>query len=159
MIGMSLNHYKFLSAWFNDASPGELFDALNDVSRYPLWWPEVKEVIELGGDRHLVVARSFLPYNLRFEARPGVVDKAAGTLETMMSGDLEGYSRWRLSPEGTGTRVVFEERVEANKNLLRRLSLVGRPFFVANHTLMMHGARRGMAVYMAGWQAARSEDD
>ncbi|MBA3629959.1 MAG: polyketide cyclase [Actinobacteria bacterium] len=155
---MNLNHYEFHSAWSIDAVPGELFDALNDVMRYPLWWPEIKEVVDLGGEGHLIVARSLLPYNLRFESRPGVVDREAGILETIMTGDLEGYSRWKLSPEGIGTRVVFEERVDANKKLLRRLALVGRPLFIANHSLMMHRARRGMTVYMAGWSAARGGD-
>ena len=158
MGGMNLNHYQFHSAWFIDADPGELFDALNDIMRYPLWWPEIKEVVQLGEDRYMVVARSLLPYSLRFESRPGVVDRGAGILETIMTGDLEGYSRWRLSPEGTGTSVIFEERVDANKKLLRRLALIGRPFFIANHSLMMHRARRGMAVYMAGRRSARSGD-
>lgn len=155
--GMHLNHYEFRSAWSIDAAPGGLFDALNDVVGYARWWPEIKEVVDLGDDRYVIVARSLLPYNLRFESRPGVVDRDAGILETLMTGDLEGYSRWKLAPEGGGTRVVFEERVEANKKLLRRLALVGRPLFIANHALMMHNARRGMAVYMAGWRAARGE--
>ncbi|MDQ3752240.1 MAG: polyketide cyclase [Actinomycetota bacterium] len=153
---MRLNHYEFHSAWSIDAGPGDLFDALNDVMRYPLWWPQIKEVVDLGNERHMIVARSLLPYSLCFEARPGVVDRAAGILETTMTGDLEGYSRWRLAPDGIGSRVIFEEQVDANKKLLRRFALVGRPLFIANHTLMMHRARRGMAVYMAGWRAARS---
>ncbi|CAN5149641.1 SRPBCC family protein [soil metagenome] len=155
---MKLNHYQFHSAWFIDADPGELFDALNDVMSYPLWWPEIKEVVELGDEHHMIVARSLLPYSLRFESRPGAVDRATGTLETIMTGDLEGYSRWRLASDGDGTSVIFEESVDANKKLLRRLALIGRPFFIANHSLMMHRARRGMAVYMAGWRAARSGD-
>ena len=155
---MRLNHYEFHSAWHIDADPGELFDALDDVMAYTRWWHQIKEVVPLGDERHLITARSLLPYNLVFESRPGTVDREAGTLETVLTGDLEGFSRWRLRPEGAGTRVTFEERVEANKVLLRRLALVGRPFFIANHTLMMHSARRGMAVYVAGWQAARRGD-
>lgn len=155
MATMRLNHYEFHSAWYIDAAHGELFDALHDVMRYPMWWPEIKEVVDLGDERHLIVARSLLPYNLRFETRPGVVDRGAGILETIMTGDLEGYSRWRLAPQGTGSRVTFEEQVEANKKLLRRSALVCRPLFIANHSLMMRRARRGMAVYMAGWRAAR----
>ena len=154
---MSLNHYDFRSAWSIDADPGDLFDALNDVMEYARWWPEVKEVVDLGDDAYVIVARSFLPYKLRFNAKPGVIDRDAGILETLMTGDLEGYSRWRLAPEGAGTRVVFEERVEANKKLLRRLALVGRPWFIANHALMMRHARRGMGVYMAGWRAAQGK--
>ncbi len=157
IIGVSLNHYDFRSAWSIDADPSELFDALNDVVGYARWWPEIKEVVDLGDDAYVVVARSFLPYTLRFNVRPGVIDRDAGILETLMTGDLEGYSRWRLAPEGAGTRVVFEERVEANKKLLRRLALVGRPWFIANHALMMRHARRGMAVYMSGWRAAQAE--
>ena len=142
IAGMSLNHYEFHSTWHIDAGPGELFDALNDVTGYARWWPEIKEVIDLGDDAYVIVARSLLPYNLRFNAAPGVIDRNAGILETLMTGDLEGYSRWRLAPEGAGTRVVFEESVEANKKLPRRLALVGRPWFIANHTLMMRHARR-----------------
>lgn len=149
----SWNHYHFVSTWRLGASPAEVFAVLRDMESYPLWWPEVRSVRRLDEARAELVVRSLLPYDLVFVAAEARRDEAAGVLEATMSGDLEGFSRWTVSPAGDGTRAVFEERVEARKELLRRLAAVARPAFRANHALMMWHGRRGVGVYLAGFQA------
>ena len=74
-----------------------------------------------------------------------------------MSGDLDGFSRWTVTDAGAGrTKAVFEEDVTARKALLRRLALIARPAFRANHTVMMRHGQHGLAVYLAGYEASRS---
>ena len=78
-----------------------------------------------------------------------VRDPGAGVLEIAMRGDLAGWARWTVRARGGGTRAVFEQDVEVRKPLLRRLALLGRPLFLANHALMMRAGRRGLAAWLA----------
>ena len=127
---------------------------LRDSGDYPRWWPEVRLVRRIDDRRTEMVIRSVLPYELRFVAQQERQDPAAGVLEVSMSGDLEGFSRWTLSASGDGTRAVFEEDVVARKALLRRLAVVARPAFRANHALMMRHGKQGLRAYIAGYRAA-----
>jgi hypothetical protein len=82
-----------------------------------------------------------------------VRDAGARILEANMSGDLDGFSRWTISSAPNGTSAVFEEEVVATKTLLRRLELIARPAFKANHTKMMRDGERGLRTYLAGYRA------
>ena len=155
---MDWNHYRFVSTWRLGASPADVYQVLHDTESYPLWWPEVRAVRRLDERRSELVVRSVLPYDLVFVTEEARQDPAAGVLEARMSGDLEGFSRWTITPTGDGTRAVFEEQVDARKELLRKLALVARPAFRANHALMMHHGRRGLGVYLAGYQAGARRD-
>ena len=66
-----------------------------------------------------------------------------------MTGDLEGFSRWTISADGDGTSATFDEQVVATKPMLRRLELIARPAFKANHTKMMRDGERGLETYCA----------
>jgi uncharacterized protein YndB with AHSA1/START domain len=148
------NHYRFVSTWRLGASPADVYRVLRDTDAYPMWWPEVRAVRRVDDRRAEMVVRSLLPYDLVFVVEEERRDPAAGVLEARMTGDLEGFSRWTITSAGDGARAVFEERVEARKELLRRLAVVARPAFQANHALMMHHGRQGLGVYLAGFQAA-----
>ena len=91
-----------------------------------------------------------------------VKDRAARVLEVLMTGDLEGFSRWTLSRSGGSTRLLFEEEVEATKSLLVRFAPVARPAFKLNHSFMMRHGEAGLRTYMAGFRRAsesrRTED-
>jgi uncharacterized protein YndB with AHSA1/START domain len=155
---MDWNAYRFVSTWRLGASPGDVYRVLKDVDSYPLWWPEIRCVRRLDDRRAELAARSLLPYDLVFVTEESRQDPAAGVLEASMTGDLEGFSRWTVTSAGDGTRAVFEEQVVARKELLRRLAYVARPAFQANHALMMLHGRRGLGVYLAGFQAASRLD-
>lgn len=151
---MDLNHYRFVNVWRLSYRPDEVYRALQDIGEYPKWWPEVRRVDRIDDDTVRIVARSFLPYSLTFEATDSRQDDQAGVLEIRMRGDLDGFSRWTIAPEGVGTRATFEEEVIARKESLRRLAVVARPFFKLNHAAMMRNGRRGLSVYLAGYRAA-----
>jgi hypothetical protein len=141
---MDRNHYRFRSLWALPAPPAAVYDVLERAEDYPRWWPQVREVTRLDDTTGLLRIRSFLPYDLRFTARETRRDPAAGVLEIHMTGDLEGWARWTLTADGTGTLARYEQEVHVTKPLLRRLALPGRPVFRANHTLMMRAGRRGL---------------
>jgi ribosome-associated toxin RatA of RatAB toxin-antitoxin module len=154
-----LTHYSFTSVWHVAADPDDLFEVLSDIGDYPAWWPEVKQMVRIGENRVAARVRSFLPYELDFEMEQVVKDRGARVLEVRMAGDLEGFSRWTLSPSGDGSRLLFEEDVEATKRLLVRFAPVARPAFKLNHSFMMRHGEAGLRTYMAGFRRASKPAD
>jgi hypothetical protein len=147
------SRYQFRSTWQLNATPDDVYAALDRLPDYPLWWPQVRSVTPLGDERYELVCRSVLPYELRFTTEQKVRNPADRVLEASMSGDLDGFSRWTVTSEASGTRATFDEEVVATKPLLRRLELVARPAFSANHTRMMRDGERGLRTYLAGYRA------
>ncbi|GAA3490534.1 SRPBCC family protein [Streptomyces cremeus] len=150
---MDWSHYRFCSIWKVPAPPAAVYAVLENAEAYPRWWPQVREVVRV--DEHSGTARfrSLLPYDLLVGVHEGRGGLDAGLLEVRMTGDLEGWMRWTLRPHGTGTVVRYEQEVDVNKPLLRRLAVLGRPFFLANHALMMRSGRRGLAAEATARQA------
>ncbi|KJS54714.1 polyketide cyclase [Streptomyces rubellomurinus subsp. indigoferus] len=154
---MDPNHYRFRGAWRLAAPPSAVYAALEDVNRYPLWWPEVREVRQTGAQSGYVVLRALLPYRLVVRLETRLHDPDAGVLEAVMRGDLDGWSRFTVAadasggPDGSGggSLVLFEEDARPGKPLLRRLALPLHPLFRANHAVMMHRGRRGLEAYLA----------
>ena len=79
---------------------------LDDLESYPAWWPEIRDVRPLGGRRFEVVARSFLPYELRFVSESAVPQPSAGIIDARLSGDMEGTVRWTVEEVDDGCRLV-----------------------------------------------------
>lgn len=152
---MANNFYRFRSEWPLTAPSGDVYRALLELDDYPTWWPEVVSVTRISPDGAELRCRSFLPYDLVFTTCKSRQDPDAGVLEAHLEGDLAGFSRWTIHPEGTGTVAVFEEAVTAEKSLLRRTGAVARPAFSANHSLMMRHGRRGLRTYLAGMALGR----
>ena len=150
-----LTRYEFQSVWTMAASPLEVYDALEELGDYPLWWTEVKEAERLDDTHFRLRCRSFLPYDLTFVTEQARRDRDAGVLEARMEGDLEGFSRWTISADGVGSRLVFDEVVTTNKKMLNLLAPLARPAFKANHTIMMRNGRRGLTAYLGGFRRGR----
>ncbi|WP_371615011.1 SRPBCC family protein [Streptomyces sp. NBC_00454] len=143
-------HYRFRSVWDLDAPPARVYAALEQPEAYPLWWPQIREVVPTGDERSgTALIRSTLPYTLRVSAAEVLRDPARGILEVALSGDLEGWARWTVGPRSGGTRALYEQEVEVHRPLMRWLSVPGRPVFRLNHTLMMRAGRRGLAAHLA----------
>ncbi|MEV0243158.1 SRPBCC family protein [Streptomyces sp. NPDC050674] len=141
---MDWNHYRFRSLWVLPAPPGTVYDVLERPEDYPRWWPQVREVTRLDDTTGVFRIRSVVPYDMSFTAREVRRDRAAGVLETSLSGDIEGRARWTVLPRGTSTLARYDQTVTVHKPLLRRLAVPGRPVFRANHALMMRSGRRGL---------------
>ncbi|MFJ4871762.1 SRPBCC family protein [Streptomyces sp. NPDC088757] len=145
---MDWYRYRFRCVWRLAAPPDRVYAVLERAEDYPRWWPQVREVIPHDETSGTARFRSLLPYDLVVAVRALRRDPAARVLEVGLGGDLEGRARWTLAPEGTGTRVLYEQEVEVRARLLRVLAVPGRPVFRANHALMMRGGRRGLAAHL-----------
>ncbi|MEU6091163.1 SRPBCC family protein [Streptomyces sp. NPDC047085] len=141
---MDWTHYRFRTLWSLPLPPADVYTALERVEDYPHWWPQVRSVTLLDATTGILTIRSVVPYDLTLTARETRRDPAAGILEVVMTGDIEGRARWTITPDGPGTTVRYDQDVDVNKPLLRRLAVPGRPLFRANHRLMMRAGRRGL---------------
>jgi hypothetical protein len=128
-----------------------VFDALVDLSNYPAWWPDIRDVTQLDDDTAEVTCRSVLPYVLTFRLHRAEQDSNRRRMRVDMTGDLEGYVLGVVAEHRTaGALLAISQRVVVTKPLLRVLAPVGRPFFRANHALMMRRGQRGFRAYLAG---------
>ncbi|EGX61358.1 hypothetical protein SZN_03657 [Streptomyces zinciresistens K42] len=151
---MDRRRYRFCSQWELPAPPSAVYDVLERAQDYPRWWPQVRAVRRGDGASGVITVRSLLPYALTFTAREVRRDREAGVLEIAMSGDLDGWARWTITPHGHGSLARYDQVVDVNKPLLRRFAVVGRPFFRANHRLMMRAGRRGLLTRLSGGRPA-----
>ncbi|MEU8882329.1 SRPBCC family protein [Streptomyces hydrogenans] len=140
--------YRFRSVWRLAAPPDRVYAALARAEDYPLWWPQVRAVVPRDDTSGTARFRSLLPYDIEVTARALRHDPDARVLEVRLDGDLDGWARWTLTADGTGTHALYEQEVEVRARLLRLLAVPGRPFFRANHALMMRGGRRGLAAHL-----------
>ncbi|NJP44048.1 SRPBCC family protein [Actinacidiphila epipremni] len=141
---MDWSHYRFHSVWPLEADPDAVYRVLERPDFYPQWWPQIREVTQTGETTGILRFRSVLPYDLVVTARSTRQDPARRILEVAMTGDLEGWVRWTVTPARPGTLLHFDQEVDVRKPLMRRLALPGRPFFLANHTLMMRAGHHGL---------------
>ena len=141
--------YRFRSEWELDAPRSSVFEVLRKGESYERWWPQVKRSARLSDGSYELVARSFLPYELRMVLTESVIDEGAGVLQANLDGDLEGFSRWTLTEQEGKTIATFEEEVLTHRRLLNLLAPVARPVLRYNHTVMMRHGERGLKRYLS----------
>ncbi|MEU5363722.1 SRPBCC family protein [Streptomyces sp. NPDC005925] len=147
---MDWNHYRFRSLWALPAPVPAVYEALERIEDYPRWWRQVREVRRVDDSSGIARIRSLLPYDLTVGMREKRRDPDAGVLEVALTGDLEGWARWTIRADGSGALARYAQEVDVRKPLMRRLAVPARPFFRANHTLMMRAGRHGLAAYLTG---------
>jgi hypothetical protein len=128
-------------------------DVLIDLEHYPEWWPQVRAVAKLGPDTARVLCRSALPYTLDL-----VLDAVSRELPEVavdVSGDLEGWARWRLTEIEGGTRMEFRQEVTV-RGALAAVSYVARPLLSWNHGRMMRGCEQGLLRRLGGGEPSRT---
>lgn len=123
------------------APPDEVARVLADLEFYPTWWPQVVAVASLDPDRARVLCRARLPYTLDLVLT--AVTREPPVLEVLVEGDLEGWVRFELTPEGAGTRLDFRQEVTAQGWLGVASAALRRPLHW-NHHQMMRGCREGL---------------
>jgi uncharacterized membrane protein YgcG len=153
---MDFGHYRFHALWALPVPPAVVYRVLEQVEEYPRWWPQVREVRRMSGTAGVMRIRSVLPYDLTFTATELRRDPEAGILEIAVSGDIEGVVRWEVTAHGAGCRARFQQECDLVQPGLRRLSVLCRPFFRANHTLMMRAGRRGLSGRLGRGSGGRS---
>lgn len=138
--------FAFTDAWLVDAPVDDVAATLVDLEHYPRWWRQVRAVAKLGPDTAWVRCRSTLPYTLDLVL--DAVSRTPPVVEVAISGDLDGFARFTLTPDGGGTRLDFAQEVTVS-GLLVPASYVGRWLLVWNHHRMMAGCREGLAARVA----------
>lgn len=95
----------------------------------------------LGPDDAWVGCRSVLPYHLHLVLH--AVSREGNLLEVGISGDLDGFVRWRLADERAGTRTDLEQEVTVT-GLLGVASYAVRPVLRCNHHRMITDGIMGL---------------
>ena len=142
--------FHFHHRWRLPAAPGRVFDALADVERYALWWPQVRSAERIDDHSGRTDIRSFLPYTLHLVLRREVEDPSTGHLRVEVSGDLEGWCEWRVRAGDDGATIAdFDQEAVVTPVLLARTARVTGPLLRANHGWVMRSGRAGLADYLA----------
>lgn len=152
---MPTNSYQFLEEWFIPARVEDVWEVIADGRLLPDWWRGVYlEAEPVGpydvphvGARVRAKARGFLPYRLRFLVETTELERPA-VVAVKTRGDLTGTWRARLVEEAGGTRVHLEERVTADKPIIRLLSPVLKPLFAWNHRWTTPRGEAGLKTYL-----------
>lgn len=145
---MDFNDYRFRSRWHVDADREAVFDTLADLPSYPRWWPQVRLVEPVDEQNATVVARSLLPYELRFTLTREMENRETGVLQVRIGGDLDGWARLTLHTGHRSCMLLYEQRVIVKRPLLRATAPFARPAFRWNHAFMMRSGERGLAAYV-----------
>lgn len=133
--------YAFAQSWEVAAPVDRVAEILVDLEHYPAWWSQVVAVAKIGPDTAWVRCRSALPYTLDLVL--DAVTRTAPVVEVAISGDLEGFARFTLTPVSGGSRLDFEQEVTVT-GLLGMLSGIARPVLTWNHDRMMAGCQEGL---------------
>jgi hypothetical protein len=137
---MAAARFHFSDDWLVPAAPEQVAGVLLDMAMYPMWWPEVLAVADLGHDRARVLCRSRLPYTLDLVL---TAVRRTSPLEVAVAGDLEGWVRIDLRAEGVGTRLVWQQ--EASLDGWRAYAGIAlRPLLEWNHAQMVAGLRTSL---------------
>jgi hypothetical protein len=142
--------FRFQHSWRVPASPDAAYEALADVDHYPLWWPQVRGVERVDDDSGHAFVRSMLPYTLDLLLTREVEDPARRVLRVGITGDLEGWSEWRVVGARAGARADYTQEATVSAGGLERLVPLAAPLLRANHSWMMRAGERGLADYLRG---------
>jgi carbon monoxide dehydrogenase subunit G len=140
--------YRFVTIWRLEAPIDRVFEAIDDVEAWPVWWPSVKlvERLEDGGPDgigavHRMTFVGKLPYRLRFDMR--VTRREPPTdVAGAATGELEGVGEWTLHADGTTTVVRYVWAIRTTRawmNLLAPLPFVDGIFRFNHHAVMRDG--------------------
>ena len=135
--------FRFARAWDVAAPVDDVRRVLLDLERYPEWWPQVRAVARIDDDTMRVLCRSVLPYTLDLVLH--AEQRGPEVLRSTITGDLEGWSAFRLGEAGGRTHVAYQQTVVVAHRVLARASRVLEPVLRWNHDQMMRGCERGLA--------------
>jgi hypothetical protein len=95
-----------------------------------------------------VITKGWLPYTLRWEFE--VVDSRYPHGFTIVAqGDFDGRGIWTFEQDGGTVNIQYDWRLRAEKPLIRRLSLLFKPLFEANHRWAMAQGETSLKLELA----------
>ena len=157
--------YEFVTRWRVEGTLEEVASTLGDSSGLKRWWPSVYlDVRELrpGNERGEgkeveLYTKGWLPYTLRWNFRVTEV-RWPHRIAIEAWGDFVGTGVWTLAQDGRRVDVTYEWHIRAEKPLLRRLSLLLRPVFEANHRWAMARGEESLKLELARRRARTPEE-
>lgn len=136
--------YRFDHAWHVGATPDAVMALLEDVRGYGAWWPAVRVTGGSPGEPRSADLKVRAPLGYRLRITLTEQERLPGELRAAIGGDLDGWSSWRVTPEGDGSRVDFAQAVEVRGGLLRAASPLLHGLFARQHAAVMRSAEHGM---------------
>lgn len=134
------------SFWF-PVGPGQLWDTLAELDRFPDWWSWLRDFHPEGeGLTDGTVLRGTVvppvPYRLRLDITLGRCERPR-LLEAKVQGDLRGAARVALSPLREGTQVEVRWALDFASAPLRLASVVAYPVMRWGHDRVVDMAVSG----------------
>lgn len=140
---MAATRFDLVSEWRIAAPLDRVWAEIANADTWPQWWRAVKAVklVRAGDANGVGAVRSItwgtaLPYTLTFDVEAVRVEPQR-TLEGRASGELNGVGLWTLTPEGSGTHVRYDWRVDVTIPWQVTLAPILRPVFAWNHNVVM----------------------
>ena len=160
----SANTYHFITHWQVKASLDEINQVLGDAGDLARWWPSVYlEVKQLapGDGRGIgrvidLYTKGWLPYTLRWQFKVTASRYPYG-FTLVAAGDFVGRGIWTFEPDGETVKITYDWKIEAEKPLLKYLSVIMKPIFAANHHWAMRMGERSLVLELARRHAATDE--
>jgi uncharacterized protein YndB with AHSA1/START domain len=128
---------SYRNAYEFPQSPEGIWEALEEVNQFVLWWPWLEEFRLEGGS--LVTGAMLsgvvappLPYRMRVEIELTRCEKP-GIIEALVRRDLEGEASVALSSEGAGTRVEVAWTLEMMQRPMRLADRMAHPMLKRGH--------------------------
>lgn len=147
---MAVTQFHLVSEWHFDAPLQRVWEEIFRSDDWPKWWRAVKrvELLSAGDASGLGSVRIFtwgtaLPYQNRLRITATRVEPMR-FLEGRAEGDLDGTGLWTFTPQGNGTHLRYDWKIELTKPWQRVLAPLMRPVFAWNHRVVMGWGYEGL---------------
>ncbi|HMG16314.1 MAG TPA: hypothetical protein VK590_12740 [Saprospiraceae bacterium] len=138
------NQYHMITRWILPFTDEEVYRTLEKVENLAQWWPSVYLDVVIrekgipGGVGKVVelFTKGWLPYTLIWKFKVTEANFPSGfSIEAI--GDFNGKGVWTFKNTDAGCEVVYDWKITAEKPILRYLSFLMKPIFIANHNWAM----------------------
>lgn len=163
---MPSNEYHFITNWRVPATIEEVFDILSDAKSLTRWWPSVYLDVKVlnEGDENTGIGREiglftkgWLPYTLKWDFTVTEVQHPT-RMSLKARGDFDGRGIWTLKQDGEIADITYDWKINADKPMLKNLSLIMKPLFSANHHWAMDMGEKSLLLELARRRATTPDE-
>jgi carbon monoxide dehydrogenase subunit G len=120
-----------------DASPGRLWDRIEEFDQFELWFPWLTDFSHDGdglstGSVLRGVVTPPLPYRMGLRVEVGHSERPS-TIDATIGGDLTGAAHLRIRPAPDGAMAEVSWSVEMRQPIMRMACRFGRPLLQWGH--------------------------
>ncbi len=149
--------FHLTTHWTIHNTPERIWEYLQNVERYPEWWPGFlgARVVEKGGSDGLGASvecrvRGTLPYVFKFRTTVLEIERPR-LLRLRAVGGLEGMGVWTLEPNGPATHVTYQWDIQATNPILNIMAAFppAKSFLAGSHDRVMAEGGRNLERLLA----------